>query len=101
MIAVIQRSLKASVEIQGKTKAAIDNGAKSVMAIATHPVLSGPAIKRLTDSVISKVIVCNTIELDSSKKFPKLEIINVSNVFGESIKRIVDGTSLSSMFKNY
>ena len=78
-----------------------ENGAISVIAIATHPVLSGPAIQRLTDSVISKVIVCNTIQLDDNKIFPKLKIINVSDVFGESIKRIVDGTSLSSMFKNY
>jgi len=82
-------------------KAAIDNGAKSVMAIATHPVLSGPAITRLTESAISKVIVCNTIEMpEQTKKFEKLEIINVAPVFGESIRRIVDGTSLSSMFKN-
>ena len=82
-------------------KAAMDNGAKSVMAIATHPVLSGPAITKLTDSAISKVIVCNTIEMpEQTKKFEKLEIINVAPVFGESIRRIVDGTSLSSMFKN-
>ena len=78
---------------------AIENGANSVMAIATHPVLSGNAIKRLTESNISKVVVCNTIILNKKQIFPKLQIINVANVFGESIKRIVDGTSLSSMFK--
>tara|TARA_Y100001968_G_C18967486_1_gene530659 strand:- start:376 stop:615 length:240 start_codon:yes stop_codon:yes gene_type:complete len=77
----------------------MENGALSVNAVATHPVLSGPAIDRLTQSEISKVIVCNTIELNEKNKFSKLEIINVANVFGESIKRIVDGTSLSSMFK--
>jgi len=80
---------------------AMRNGALSVNAIATHPVLSGPAIKRLKESKISRVIVCNTIELKREHKFPKLEIINVANVFGESIKRIVDGTSLSSMFRKY
>ena len=78
---------------------AMGNGALSVNAVATHPVLSGPAIQRLIESQISKVIVCNTIELNEKNKFSKLEIINVANVFGESIKRIVDGTSLSSMFK--
>ena len=77
------------------------NGALSVIAIATHPVLSGPAVSRLTESEISKVIVCNTIELTEEQKFDKLEVINVAHVFGESIKRIVDGTSLSSMFKSY
>ena len=73
----------------------------AVIAVATHPVLSGQAIDRLSKSEISKVIVCNTIELDKSKNFEKLKVIDVSDVFGESIKRIVDGTSLSSMFKNY
>jgi ribose-phosphate pyrophosphokinase len=71
------------------------------MAIATHPVLSGPAIERLIESPISKVIVCNTIELKEENKFSKLQVINVANVFGESIKRIVAGDSLSSMFKSY
>ena len=71
------------------------------MVVATHPVLSGPAVERLVESEISKVIVCNTIELSEKKFFSKLEIINVAKVFGESIKRIVDGASLSSMFKKY
>ncbi len=100
-VLIIDDMIDTAGTICNAAQTAKDNGALSVIAVATHPVLSGPAITRLTDSVISKVIVCNTIELDSSKKFPKLEIINVSNVFGESIKRIVDGTSLSSMFKNY
>ena len=80
-------------------EAAMNNGAISVTAIATHPVLSGPAIERLEKSEIEKIIVCDTIEIDEHKKIEKLEIVTVSDVFGESIKRIVDGTSLSSMFK--
>jgi len=80
--------------------ASINNGALSVTAIATHPVLSGPAIERLQNSKISKVIVCNTIDINNEKLFNKLEIINVANVFGEAIKRIIDGTSLSSMFQD-
>ena len=78
---------------------AIENGALSVSAVATHPVLSGPAIERLQNSAISKVIICNTIHIPDEKLFDKLEIISVSEVFGEAIKRVVDGTSLSSMFK--
>jgi len=79
--------------------AAIEHGALSVVAVATHPVLSGPAIDRLQKSPISKIIVSNTIELNENKKFEKLEIISVANVFGEAINRIVNGTSLSSLFK--
>jgi len=76
-------------------------GAKSVTAIATHPVLSGDAISRLKEAPISKIIVCNTIILNNNKKLDKLEIISVADVFGESIKRIVEGTSLSSMFQGF
>jgi len=74
-------------------------GAKSVTAIATHPVLSGEAISKLKKAPISKVIVCDTISLVKEKKFDRLEIISVADVFGESMKRIVEGTSLSSLFQ--
>ena len=55
--------------------------------------------KFTTDS--SKVIVCNTNKLYENQIFDKLEIISVAEVFGESIKRIVEGTSLSSMFHDF
>ena len=99
-VLIIDDMIDTAGTICNAAQAATDNGALSVSAIATHPVLSGPAIERLKNSVITEVIVCNTIELDEKKKFDKLKIINVAEVFGESIRRIVDGTSLSSMFKN-
>ena len=80
-------------------EAALEHGAISVIAVATHPVLSGPAIKRLSESSIKKVIVSDTIEISEKQIFEKLEIISVANVFGEAINRIVNGTSLSSLFK--
>ena len=76
-------------------------GAKSVTAIATHPVLSGESISRLNEAPISKVIVCNTINLNQNKIIDKLEVVSVADVFGESMKRIVEGTSLSSLFKGF
>ena len=79
--------------------AAVEHGALSVIAVATHPVLSGPAIDRLKKSKIEKIIVCNTIEMDKQKKISKIKVVSVADVFGEAIRRIVDGTSLSSMFK--
>jgi ribose-phosphate pyrophosphokinase len=80
---------------------AIAKGAKSVIAVATHPVLSGGAIKKLKHSPIKKVIVCDTNKLYENQIFDKLEIVSVADVFGESIKRIVEGTSLSSMFHDF
>ena len=100
-VLIIDDMIDTAGTICNAAESAIGNGAISVMAIATHPVLSGPAINRLMDSPITKVMVCNTIEIPKESYFSKLEIINVASVFGESIKRIVDGTSLSSMFKKY
>ena len=78
---------------------AIDNGAHSVIAIATHPVLSGKAIERLEKSPIEKVIVSDTIAMSKDQIFNKLEIISVSEIFANTIKRINSGESVSSLFK--
>jgi ribose-phosphate pyrophosphokinase len=47
------------------------------------------------------VLVCDTIKFDEERKFDKLEIVSVADVFGESMKRIVEGTSLSSLFQGF
>ncbi len=78
---------------------AMEHGANSVIAIATHAVLSGPAITRLEESPIKKVIVSDTIQMPDKKPFNKLEIISVSKIFAETIKRINAGESVSSLFK--
>ena len=98
-VLIIDDMIDTAGTICNAAEAAMDNGAISVTAIATHPVLSGPAIERLSNSKITKVIVCDTIDMTEDKIFDKLEIISVANVFGEAIKRIIDGTSLSSMFQ--
>ena len=98
-VLIIDDMIDTAGTICNAADAAMENGAISVTAIATHPVLSGPAIDRLSNSKIAKVIVCDTIEVSKDKIFNKLEIISVANVFGEAMKRIIDGTSLSSMFQ--
>ena len=98
-VLIIDDMIDTAGTICNAASAAMNNGAISVTAIATHPVLSGQAIEKLSNSKIMKVIVCDTIEITEDKIFDKLEIISVANVFGEAIKRIIDGTSLSSMFQ--
>ena len=98
-VLIIDDMIDTAGTICNAADAAMENGAISVTAIATHPVLSGPAIERLSNSKITKVIVCDTIEVSKDKIFDKLEIMSVANVFGEAMKRIIDGTSLSSMFQ--
>mgnify|MGYP001434974977 CR=1 FL=1 len=94
--------LEAVIEsiVSGKIECRVYNKTKfHAKAYITHPVLSGNSVKKLQESVIKKVIVCDTIKLKESQKFQKLEIVSTSNVFSESIKRIDSGESLSSMFK--
>ncbi|WP_461830055.1 ribose-phosphate diphosphokinase [Aquifex sp.] len=75
----------------------INRGAKRVIACATHGIFSGPAIERLTNSEIEKVIVTNTLPV-YEKQFNKLEIVSIAPLIGEAIKRIHEGSSVSSLF---
>ena len=75
----------------------INRGAKRVIACATHGIFSGPAIERLTNSVIERVIVTNTLPV-YEKRFNKLEIVSIAPLIAEAIKRIHEGSSVSSLF---
>lgn len=76
-----------------------EKGARRVLAAATHGVLSGPAIDRLNESVLEKVIITDTIPCGEKKeKCPKLEILTVAHLLGEAIRRINEETSICSLF---
>ena len=80
-------------------QALIDSGAKEVYACATHPIFSGPAIERLTNSPIKEVVVTNTIALTPDKMAPKIKQLSVGQLFGEGIMRIIDDRTLSELFR--
>ena len=79
-------------------KAAFDKGAKSVTAVATHGVLSGAALEKLENSKIRKILITDTIEISNQKNINKIEIISVSKVFAEAVKRVHNGESVSALF---
>jgi ribose-phosphate pyrophosphokinase len=74
-------------------------GARQVYACATHAILSPPAIERLSSGVLEEVIVTNTIPISEADRFPQLTILSVANVLGETIWRIHEDNSVSSMFR--
>jgi len=75
------------------------NGAKSVSAYATHAVLSGKAIENLNNSELDQLVVTDTIPLsDTAKECSKIHVLSLAEMLGESIKRINEEASLSSMF---
>ncbi|MDE2370421.1 MAG: ribose-phosphate pyrophosphokinase [Burkholderiales bacterium] len=74
-------------------------GAKSVYAYCTHPVFSGPAVERIKASHIDEVVVTNTIALsDAARACPKIRQLSVAFLFAETIRRISDGESVTSLF---
>jgi len=76
-----------------------DNGAKQIMACATHPVLSGPAIERLDKSVFSQVLVTDTIPLDARKRqCQKIKVISVAELLSRAIMNVHGETSVSVLF---
>ena len=79
---------------------AISKGARSVTAVATHGVLSGPAVERLSDSNIRKIIITDTIQIPENKKINKLKIVSVAKIFGEAVNRVHNGESVSALFES-
>ncbi len=75
------------------------NGARSVMAYAVHPVLSGPAVGRISSSEIEKLVVTDTIPLSKEAAGSgKIEVLSTAQLFADAIKSIHRGDSLSSLF---
>ena len=76
-----------------------ERGARSVFAYCTHPVFSGPAVERLRGSQIDEVVITNTIPLSAEgKACAKVRQLSVSFLFAETIRRISDGESVTSLF---
>jgi len=78
----------------------MEREAKDVHVYVTHGVLSGEAIKKINKSIIKKLIVTDTIDnQDKIKKASNIDILTISNLMGEAIKRISNSTSGSDLFK--
>jgi ribose-phosphate pyrophosphokinase len=75
-----------------------EQGAGTVVAAATHGVLSGPAIDRLKNSVISKVVVTNTLPLPPEKQIDKIEVVSIAKVIADAIDAVFEDTSVSEIF---
>jgi ribose-phosphate pyrophosphokinase len=76
-----------------------ERGAKSVYAYCTHPVFSGPAVERIAKSQIDEVVITNTIPMsDSARSCAKIRQLSVAFLFAETIRRISDGESVTSLF---
>jgi ribose-phosphate pyrophosphokinase len=76
-----------------------NHGARTIYACATHGVLSGPAIDRINESVLEKVVLTDTIPLsDQGRSCDKLKVLSVAELLAEAIRRIHEDESVSSLF---
>jgi ribose-phosphate pyrophosphokinase len=73
-------------------------GAKEVWAMATHGVLSGPAVERLNKSRISRVVLTNTLPLAPEKRIAKFEILSVAKILADALSAVFEDTSVSDLF---
>ena len=96
---IIDDMIDTAGTLAGAAKALMDHGATKVVACATHGVLSGPAIQRITESPLSEVVVTDTIPLsEAAKGCPKIKQVSIARLLGEAIKRIHSSDSVSSLF---
>ena len=77
-----------------------DAGATEVFACCTHPVLSGPAIQRIEDSVIKQMIVTDSIDLPKEKLIDRMGQVSFGPLIGDAIKRIHENKPVSPLFEN-
>lgn len=75
-----------------------ESGARDIYAVATHAILSGPAIERLANAPLTELIVTNTVPIPKEKRLPNMKILSVAPLLGEVIRRIHFGISVGALF---
>jgi len=76
----------------------LDKGATEVWAMATHGVLSGPAIERLANSRIDRVVLTNTLPIPADKMIDKIKVLSVGRIIADALSAVFDDTSVSEIF---
>ncbi len=77
----------------------VKQGAREIHACCTHAVLSGRALDLIETSPIKKLIISDTINTENTSLSDKFKILSIASIFGETIKRIHEGESVSSLFE--
>ena len=75
-----------------------EHGAEEIYCAVTHPVLAGEASKLLDDSIVSEIVVTDTMPVPPEKMGPKIKVISMAPMLGEAIHRIHSGLSVGAMF---
>ncbi len=76
----------------------MQRGATEVWAMATHGVLSGPAIDRLKNAPLDRIVLTNTLPLPPEKQIDKIEVLSVAPIIADALNAVFDDTSVSEIF---
>ena len=98
-VLIIDDMIDTAGTICNAAKVAKEKGALSVAVAATHGVLSGESINKLSDDSIDKIFISDTVRVPKEKKIEKMTIISSANIFAEAVNRIHTGESVSELFK--
>ena len=85
--------------IVGAAALLMERGAERVIACATHPLFSGPAIERLNNSVIERVVVTNTIPLPPDIQMDKLVVLSIAPILASALRAVFEDESVSEIFR--
>ncbi len=85
--------------IVGAAQALKANGAAHIIVLATHAVLSGPAVQRLRDSDIAEVVVTDTLPISDEMRFPQLTVLPIAPLLARAIREVFDDGSVTSLFE--
>jgi ribose-phosphate pyrophosphokinase len=98
MCVLIDDMIDTAGTICGAAELLVAKGATEVWAMCTHAVLSDPAIDRLKNSSIARVVVTDTLPLPAEKQIDKIEVVSVAPIFAAAIDAVFDDSSVSEIF---
>jgi len=96
---ILDDEIDTAGSLVGVTAALMERGVKEIYAGCTHPVFSGPAIKRIASCSVREVVVTDTIPVAGGKRLDKITVLPIAPLLGEAIQRIHSGQSIGAMFE--
>ncbi len=96
---ILDDEIDTAGSLVGVVSALREQGVKEIYAASTHPVFSGPAIKRIASCPVKEVVVTDTVPVSGNKKLDKITVLPIAPLLGEAIHRIHTGLSIGAMFE--
>jgi ribose-phosphate pyrophosphokinase len=96
---IVDDEIDTAGSLVGVVNTLLERGSREVYACSTHPIFSGPAIQRITESQVKEVVVTDTVPVPPGKRIEKITVLPIAPLLGEAIRRIHTGQSVGDMFE--